>query len=69
MSPVIKPKLFSKRCVKCGDVLPIARFTKSKVNKDGYEYTCRQCVNKHNKQREVSLLYSCIRNDNEGNKQ
>ena len=32
-----------KRCSKCGRVLPLADFNKSKLSKDGLQYYCKDC--------------------------
>ena len=32
-----------KRCNKCGRLLPVSEFNKSKANNDGLQYHCRSC--------------------------
>lgn len=39
----------SKKCTKCGKVLPLSEFNKNKRTSDGYQCQCRECVAKYNK--------------------
>lgn len=42
---MIEPKKpTSKRCNKCGKRRAISKFGPSKRSKDGYDYSCRECV-------------------------
>lgn len=41
-------KPITKICSKCGRELAISKFTKNKVNKDGYRCECKECRNKYN---------------------
>lgn len=34
-----------KRCSHCGKTLPVEKFYRSKQSKDGYMYSCKDCVN------------------------
>lgn len=39
----------SKKCTKCGKVLPLSEFNKNKRTSDGYQCQCRACAAKYNK--------------------
>jgi predicted HTH domain antitoxin len=43
LSKKTEPAVETKRCSKCGQVLPITDFNKSKANKDGLQNYCRDC--------------------------
>lgn len=38
-----------KICPRCKRELPLSSFGKLKTSKDGLQYTCKECLNKHNK--------------------
>lgn len=40
----------TKKCTKCGRELPLSKFAKNKVKKDGYNCWCKECQNQYNKQ-------------------
>lgn len=35
----------TKKCTKCGRELPLSEFGKCARNKDGLQYTCKECTN------------------------
>lgn len=35
----------TKRCSRCGSILPLSQFGKNKRNKDGLQLYCKQCHN------------------------
>ena len=39
----------TKKCMKCGSVLPVTEFAEDKRSKDGYRRTCRACLGVHEK--------------------
>lgn len=34
----------TKKCGKCGQVLPVSEFYKKTASKDGYQYVCKKCA-------------------------
>ena len=52
----------TKKCTKCGRVLPISEFNKSRRHKDGLQYYCRDC--QHETNREVTSLKKKLLSDN-----
>lgn len=52
----------TKKCTKCGRVLPISEFNKSRINKDGLQYYCREC--QHEKYRDRYLSKEKISSNN-----
>lgn len=40
----------TKRCSRCGEEKPLSEFKKNPRNKDGYEYTCKICESKRQKE-------------------
>ena len=45
-----------KRCSKCGEYLPLSRFTKNALRKDGYDTMCRQCKARYQSERYRSRM-------------
>ena len=39
-----------KKCYKCQDVLPLTEFNKNKSKRDGYQYKCKECEKKYQKE-------------------
>lgn len=39
-------KIGYKKCIKCGEIKDLSRFSKSKRRKDGFVNVCKDCVNK-----------------------
>ena len=39
----------TKKCMKCGSVLPVTEFAEDKRSKDGYRRACRACLGVHEK--------------------
>lgn len=39
----------TKRCGKCGQLLPVSEFYKQTKSKDGYQYVCRHCQAEYRK--------------------
>lgn len=37
----------TKKCKKCGTVLPVSEFAEDKRSKDGYRKTCKACCGVH----------------------
>lgn len=52
----------NKKCTKCGRVLPISEFNKSRRHKDGLQYYCCEC--QHETNREVTSLKKKLLSDN-----
>jgi hypothetical protein len=42
-----------KICSKCGEMLPVSRFSKCKSTVTGYAYACKQCNKEHEQKPEV----------------
>ena len=47
-----------KICSKCRRELPEEQFHKSKKNKDGYQYICKDCISEYSKRRYASRIDS-----------
>ena len=39
----------TKKCGKCGQVLPVSEFYKQAKSKDGYQYACKHCQDEYKK--------------------
>ena len=52
----------TKKCSKCGRVLPISEFNKSRRHKDGLQYYCRECQRERNM--EATSLKKKLLSDN-----
>lgn len=37
----------TKKCAKCGRILPLSEFNKNKRTGDGYQYQCRDCAREY----------------------
>lgn len=50
----------TKRCTKCGRILPITEFNKKKHSKDGLQYHCKECqsrlMKEYHKQRRADAV-------------
>ena len=41
----------TKRCSKCGQILPLEKFSKSEKSRDGYQSMCKACQAEYNRKR------------------
>lgn len=37
----------TKKCIKCGSILPVSEFTEDKRSNDGYRRVCKACAGVH----------------------
>lgn len=40
----------TKKCKKCGSILPVSEFSEDRRSKDGYRKICKSCAGVHEKQ-------------------
>ena len=55
----------TKKCKKCGSVLPVSEFSEDKRSRDGYRKICRTCAGVHEK-RGVGHMTAIVRRKIEG---